>query len=172
MRVRVSMTSSLGNPLSGLLPVRPGRAANDNKKLTSDAIAAFDLINLRISHPKLKDSFIAVMAPSKLQKDDAVVIVGAGIFGLSTALHLASRGYTNVTVFDRQNYDETLYSYQKGCDAASAGEQNPTVNFTWALAANPSSPCRPEQDHAISIWSPDGIPGALLRGNSRLEGME
>lgn len=61
------------------------------------------------------------MALSKLRKDDAVVVVGAGIFGLSTALHLASRGYTNVTVFDRQNYDETLYSYQKGCDAASAG---------------------------------------------------
>ncbi|KAH6678861.1 FAD dependent oxidoreductase [Plectosphaerella plurivora] len=60
------------------------------------------------------------MAPSQLQKTDSVVIVGAGIFGLSTALHLASRGYTNVTVFDRQNYDESMYSYQKGCDAASA----------------------------------------------------
>ncbi|CAM1503327.1 Fc.00g081030.m01.CDS01 [Cosmosporella sp. VM-42] len=55
-----------------------------------------------------------------LSKSDAIIIVGAGIFGLSTALHLSRRGYTNVTVFDRQNYDEKLYSYQKGCDAASA----------------------------------------------------
>jgi NADPH-dependent 2,4-dienoyl-CoA reductase/sulfur reductase-like enzyme len=124
------MTSRVGPSLRGLLSVRPGRAANDNKKLTSDAIVAFDLTNLRILLVKLKDSLITVMAPSKLQKDDAVVIVGAGIFGLSTALHLASRGYTNVTVFDRQNYDETLYSYQKGCDAASAGEQNLSANFT------------------------------------------
>jgi sarcosine oxidase/L-pipecolate oxidase len=54
-------------------------------------------------------------------KNDAIIIVGAGVFGLSTALHLAKRGYTNVTVFDRQPYDQTLYSYLSGCDAASAG---------------------------------------------------
>ncbi|KAL8392599.1 hypothetical protein RB595_002698 [Gaeumannomyces hyphopodioides] len=59
------------------------------------------------------------LAPA-LAKGDAIVIVGAGIFGLSTALHLAQRGYTNVTVFDKQPYHETLYSYFKGCDAASA----------------------------------------------------
>ncbi|KAL3481448.1 FAD dependent oxidoreductase [Aspergillus californicus] len=53
-------------------------------------------------------------------KQDQIIIVGAGIFGLSTALHLARRGYTSVTVFDKQPYDETLYSYLKGCDAASA----------------------------------------------------
>ncbi|KAL4966570.1 FAD dependent oxidoreductase [Aspergillus stella-maris] len=53
-------------------------------------------------------------------KQDPIIIVGAGIFGLSTALHLARRGYKDVTVFDKQPYDETLYSYLKGCDAASA----------------------------------------------------
>ena len=58
------------------------------------------------------------MAPPR--KDDAINIIGAGVFGLSTALHLAKRGYTNVTVFDKQPYDKTLYSYFKGCDAASA----------------------------------------------------
>ncbi|KAL4940182.1 hypothetical protein BDV06DRAFT_224357 [Aspergillus oleicola] len=55
-----------------------------------------------------------------LSKRDPIIIVGAGIFGLSTALHLARRGYKDVTVFDKQPYDETLYSYLKGCDAASA----------------------------------------------------
>jgi FAD dependent oxidoreductase len=34
-------------------------------------------------------------------KDDSVLIVGAGVFGLSTALHLARDGYTNITVLDR-----------------------------------------------------------------------
>ncbi|KAM5354522.1 hypothetical protein ACJ41O_001169 [Fusarium nematophilum] len=53
-------------------------------------------------------------------KTDPIIIVGAGIFGLSTALHLARRGYTKVTVFDKQPYEETLYSYTQGCDAASA----------------------------------------------------
>jgi phytoene dehydrogenase-like protein len=31
----------------------------------------------------------------------AVLIVGAGVFGLSTAYHLLERGYTEVTVLDR-----------------------------------------------------------------------
>jgi len=33
--------------------------------------------------------------------DDPIVIVGAGVFGLSTALDLTKRGYRNVTVLDR-----------------------------------------------------------------------
>ncbi|PSN61690.1 putative sarcosine oxidase [Corynespora cassiicola Philippines] len=53
-------------------------------------------------------------------KESPINIVGAGIFGLSTALHLARRGYKNVTVFDKQPYDKTRYSYFLGCDAASA----------------------------------------------------
>ena len=60
--------------------------------------------------------------PSLPSKTDPIIIVGAGIFGLSTAIHLAARGYTNVTVFDKQPYEKTLYSYVKGCDAASAGQ--------------------------------------------------
>ncbi|CAL5872044.1 uncharacterized protein PFLUO_LOCUS6301 [Penicillium psychrofluorescens] len=54
-----------------------------------------------------------------MEKGDSVIVVGAGVFGLSTALHLARRGY-NVTVFDRQAYDESQYSYLQGADAASA----------------------------------------------------
>ena len=58
------------------------------------------------------------MAP--LTKDSPINIVGAGIFGLSTALHLTRRGYKHVTVFDKQPYDSSLYSYLNGADAASA----------------------------------------------------
>ncbi|KAF5538064.1 fructosyl amino acid oxidase [Fusarium phyllophilum] len=43
-----------------------------------------------------------------LEKEDPIAIVGAGIFGLSSALHLAKRGYSNVLVYDKQNYDENL----------------------------------------------------------------
>ncbi|KAI5478463.1 fructosyl amino acid oxidase [Pseudohyphozyma bogoriensis] len=38
---------------------------------------------------------------STLDKAAPVVVVGAGTFGLSTAWHLARRGYTNITVIDR-----------------------------------------------------------------------
>ncbi|WWC89608.1 uncharacterized protein L201_004533 [Kwoniella dendrophila CBS 6074] len=49
-----------------------------------------------------------------------IAIVGAGVFGLSTALHLAKRGYKDVTVFDYQPYHENAYNPDQGCDSASA----------------------------------------------------
>jgi sarcosine oxidase/L-pipecolate oxidase len=57
---------------------------------------------------------------ASLSKDSRINIVGAGVFGLSTALHLRRRGFTNITVFDKQPYDVSLYSYLLGADAASA----------------------------------------------------
>ena len=39
-----------------------------------------------------------------LPKDARVLIVGAGTFGLSTAVHLARRGYTNIQCIDRFPY--------------------------------------------------------------------
>lgn len=36
-----------------------------------------------------------------LKKGDPIVIVGGGVFGLSTALHLLKKGYQNVTVLER-----------------------------------------------------------------------
>ncbi|KAL7903863.1 FAD dependent oxidoreductase [Trichoderma velutinum] len=57
---------------------------------------------------------------SNISKASPIVVVGAGVFGLSTAMHLAKRGYTNVKVIDKQPYHKTLYSYDLGCDAASA----------------------------------------------------
>jgi sarcosine oxidase/L-pipecolate oxidase len=35
------------------------------------------------------------------QHSEAVIIVGAGCFGISTAYHLLQRGYTDVTILDR-----------------------------------------------------------------------
>ncbi|KAF9485974.1 FAD dependent oxidoreductase [Pholiota conissans] len=36
-----------------------------------------------------------------LPKDESILIVGAGCFGVSTAYHLLQRGYTDVTIIDR-----------------------------------------------------------------------
>lgn len=37
----------------------------------------------------------------KRMKDESILIIGAGVFGLSTALALQQRGYSNLTVVDR-----------------------------------------------------------------------
>lgn len=36
-----------------------------------------------------------------MDTNSRVIVVGAGVFGLSTALELARKGYKNVTVVDR-----------------------------------------------------------------------
>ena len=36
-----------------------------------------------------------------MDKQSQIVIVGAGVFGLSTALELSKRGFQNITVLDR-----------------------------------------------------------------------
>ncbi|KAK8245687.1 FAD dependent oxidoreductase [Phyllosticta capitalensis] len=61
-------------------------------------------------------------AKQELKYCQPVSIVGAGVFGLSTALHLAKAGYKDVTIFDYQEYDKNGYACSQGCNAASADE--------------------------------------------------
>jgi len=58
----------------------------------------------------------------ELDHSSPIAIVGAGVFGLTTALHLAKAGYTNITLYDYQAYHENGYACSKGCNAASADE--------------------------------------------------
>ncbi|KXT09343.1 hypothetical protein AC579_4099 [Pseudocercospora musae] len=62
---------------------------------------------------------MATMAQVPPKKDSKIVIVGAGVFGLSTALHLLNRGYTNIHIFDRQPFDINQYDETQGADGAS-----------------------------------------------------
>jgi len=72
------------------------------------------------------------MTVSQIHKTDPIIIVGAGVFGLSTALHLAQRGYEDVRVFDSNPYEETRYDYSAGCDSASAGTfADRNLLFSW-----------------------------------------
>lgn len=38
-----------------------------------------------------------------VSKSDSIIIVGGGAFGLSTALHLAQKGHTDISVFDKDD---------------------------------------------------------------------
>ncbi|KAI8211096.1 L-saccharopine oxidase [Colletotrichum sp. SAR 10_76] len=56
------------------------------------------------------------MAESPLTKDSSIVIIGAGTFGISTAYHLAKRGYTNIRCIDRHpvpSLDSAAYDLNK-----------------------------------------------------------
>ncbi|CUM67349.1 uncharacterized protein PRCAT00005042001 [Priceomyces carsonii] len=55
-----------------------------------------------------------------LDKDAKIILVGAGVFGLSNALHLAKNGYKNITVFDRLDFEANHYTLLEGADTASA----------------------------------------------------
>ncbi|ETS84237.1 hypothetical protein PFICI_02262 [Pestalotiopsis fici W106-1] len=52
--------------------------------------------------------------------DSKIIIVGGGVFGLTTALWLARSGYGDVTVFDRCQFDKNYYNPADGCDGASS----------------------------------------------------
>lgn len=45
-----------------------------------------------------------------VSKQDHIIIVGAGAFGLSTALHLSQDGYTNITVLEQDDEVPSRYS--------------------------------------------------------------
>lgn len=62
---------------------------------------------------------MADVSSSHLPKDSKIVIIGAGVFGLSTTLHLLQRGYTNIHIFDRQPFDKNHYDETQGADGAS-----------------------------------------------------
>lgn len=47
---------------------------------------------------------------SNADKSAPIAILGGGAFGLSTALHLVESGYTNITVFERDEKIPSQYS--------------------------------------------------------------
>jgi hypothetical protein len=51
--------------------------------------------------------------------------IGAGVFGLSTALHLLENEYRKVTIFNHQDFDKSEYSPFRGADSASSGRDKP-----------------------------------------------
>jgi len=76
---------------------------------------------------------------SPLSKESSILIVGAGVFGLSTALHLAQDGYTNITVLDRENVP-SLYSAGNDLNKIVRAEYEDSFYTELALVCTQPSP--------------------------------
>lgn len=67
-------------------------------------ISSTSRLHMIVSASKGADELLSVpphsFGTAMALKSSSILIVGAGTWGSSTALHLARRGYTNVTVFD------------------------------------------------------------------------
>lgn len=55
-----------------------------------------------------------------MEKESNIIVLGAGVMGLSTTLSLLEKGYKNVMLFDKRDYLSQKYSYFNGCDSPSS----------------------------------------------------
>ena len=65
-----------------------------------------------------------------LSHKSRIVVVGSGVFGISTALWLAKTGYRDVTVYDMQDTAAAAYDPGAGIDSASA-DLNKIIRFSY-----------------------------------------
>lgn len=66
---------------------------------------------------------------SRLEPQSKIIIVGSGVFGISTALWLSRAGYRDVTVLDMQKTSEEGYNPSR-IDSASA-DINKIIRFSY-----------------------------------------
>ncbi|ORY71122.1 FAD dependent oxidoreductase [Pseudomassariella vexata] len=66
----------------------------------------------------------------RLNPNSKILIVGSGVFGISTALWLARSGYRDVTVLDMQDTETAGYDPAVGIDSASA-DINKIIRFSY-----------------------------------------
>ncbi len=73
------------------------------------------------------------MMSAQVSHDSKILIIGSGVFGISTALWLARSGYQDVTVLDMQDTAATGYDPNKDVDSASA-DINKIIRFSYGSA--------------------------------------
>lgn len=72
-----------------------------------------------------------------VSKQDPIVIVGAGAFGLSTALHLSQNGYSDIRVFEQDEEIPSKYSAANDINKIMRIEYEDPFYTDLALARDP-----------------------------------
>jgi sarcosine oxidase/L-pipecolate oxidase len=73
-----------------------------------------------------------------LSKREPIIIVGAGAFGLSTALELSNRGYTNITVFEKDEEIPSRWSAANDLNKIMRAEYENDFYTNLAIVSCPS----------------------------------
>ncbi|KAI1173997.1 FAD dependent oxidoreductase [Nemania sp. FL0916] len=111
-----------------------------------------------------------------LNPDSRILIVGSGVFGLSTALWLARSGYRHVTVFDMQDTAASGYDPGAGIKSASA-DINKIIRFSYGSEieyqrlASQAARIWEKWNREIAALAENGeeeLPEVLRRGEKKL----
>jgi sarcosine oxidase / L-pipecolate oxidase len=88
------------------------------------------------------------------KKTDPVFILGAGAWGLSTALHLNDQGYADITVFDRADEIPSRYSAAYDLNKIVRAEYEDAFYTELALVSPDPATLPPdanEREHLVQI---------------------
>lgn len=75
-----------------------------------------------------------------ISKSDPIIIVGGGAFGLSSALHLTRSGFTNISVFERDEQIPPRYSAANDLNKIVRAEYEDPFYTDLTIVSQPS--CR------------------------------
>ncbi|KAK7730349.1 hypothetical protein SLS53_009049 [Cytospora paraplurivora] len=109
---------------------------------------------------------------STVQPSSRILIIGSGVFGLSTALWLARSGYTDITVLDMQDTASNGYDPDK-IDSASA-DINKVIRFSYGTEieyqrlASEAALIWEEWNQQISETKDEDLPPGLREGERKL----
>ncbi|KAI0428503.1 FAD dependent oxidoreductase [Xylaria sp. FL1042] len=119
---------------------------------------------------------VTMQQSTPLHPDSRILIIGSGVFGLSTALWLARSGYRRVTVFDMQDTGANGYDPGAGIESASA-DINKIIRFSYGgeieyqrLASQAAGIWNDWNNQIASLAAErrEELPEVLQRGEPRL----
>ncbi|KAI1097390.1 FAD dependent oxidoreductase [Jackrogersella minutella] len=108
-----------------------------------------------------------------IRPSSKIIIIGSGVFGISTALWLARAGYEDVTVLDMQDTADTAYDPLSGIDSASA-DLNKIIRFSYGSEieyqrlATEAAQIWEEWNREITATPADELPARLRGGDRKL----
>jgi sarcosine oxidase/L-pipecolate oxidase len=84
-----------------------------------------------------------------LPKSEPIAIIGGGAFGLSTALELSKNGYTNITVFEKDEDIPSRWSAANDLNKIARAEYEDDWYTDLAIVSLPLSRPIPEREFPI-----------------------